>query len=150
MRTEQYFAEEYHERDGCGIAFLKAACILGLLIMLYGVVGCKSSAPLVQKIERIERDTIRTTDSVYIDRWRNVYRGGDTVYIERVQVETHYKFRDRVQKVEVRDSIPYEVHVIEYVRRRNAYDKATSTGFWVMLIGLIVIIAIRIWFRLKH
>lgn len=92
---------------------------------------------------RTERDTVTLRDSVTRDRF--VYIQGDTVH--DIQVLERIKYRDRVQVIEVRDSIPYQVTVEVPVRVRNGYDRFVSWGFWILLALIAVAIAWRIYVR---
>lgn len=44
-------------------------------------------------------------------------------------------------------SIKTTTTTTEYIRRRNGYDKFVSWGFWILLSGTIIIIALKIYFR---
>lgn len=92
---------------------------------------------------RVERDTVTVRDSVTRERF--VYIQGDTVH--DIQVLERTKYRDRVQVIEVHDSIPYQVTVEVPVRVRNGYDRFVSWGFWILLALIAVAIAWRIYVR---
>lgn len=84
-------------------------------------------------------------DSIYI-RER-----GDTVYIDR----WHTRYRDRLiaehdtVRITQRDSIPYPVEVpVEVEKPVPRLYKWSAIGFWVILLGIIFYIAIRL--RLKR
>ena len=104
-----------------GILFIICACV------------CACSAPKVVTVteyrDRVERDTVTRTDSVYIARY--IREKGDTVFV----IDTLFKFKylDKVRDVYVHDSVPYEVQIQVPVRTRNAYDRFTARGFWVLL-----------------
>ena len=104
-----------------GILFIICACV------------CACSAPKVVTVteyrDRVERDTVTRTDSVYIARY--IREKGDTVFV----IDTLFKFKylDKVRDVYVHDSVPYEVQIHVPVRTRNAYDRFTARGFWVLL-----------------
>lgn len=93
------------------------------------------------------------------DRWRV-----DSVYVshveriegERVLVhDTLIRFRfvevhdtlTRWREVQVFDSVPYPVEVVKEVRVRNAYDKFTARGFWVLI--LVITGAVALWIGSK-
>lgn len=103
------------------ILFIICACI------------CACSAPKIVTVteyrDRVERDTVTRTDSVYIARY--IREKGDTVFV----TDTLFKFKylDKVRDVYVHDSVPYEVQIQVPVRTRNAYDRFTARGFWVLL-----------------
>lgn len=98
--------------------------------------GCSTQAKVVTVTEyrdRVQRDTLTRTDSVYIARY--VREKGDTVFV----TDTLFRFRylDKVRDVYVHDSVPYEVQVQVPVRVRNGYDRFTSWGFWILLVLLL-------------
>lgn len=101
-----------------------------LVFMLLCLPSCKMQTKIVTEYrDRVERDTLTRTDSVYVARY--VREKGDTVYI----TDTLFRFRylDKIREVLVRDSIPYTVEVQVPVRMRNGYDRFTSWGFWILL-----------------
>ena len=58
----------------------------------------------------------------------------DSIYVEKVRDR---EVNDTI-RVTLRDSIPYPVEVPKYIRQRNWYDRATSCGFWLLFIGVIL------------
>lgn len=94
------------------------------------------SAPKVVTVteyrDRVQRDTLTRTDSVYISHV--VREKGDTVHV--LDTIFKYKYLDKYAYVYVHDSIPYEVQVQVPVRTRNGYDRFTSCGFWILLLLL--------------
>lgn len=115
--------------------------------------GCKSQQPIVA-VER--HDSIRTDDhdhshyereKEYIHDSIYIHEKGDTVWLER----WHDRIIERnvadtvhdTTRIETHDSIPYPVEVPKYIRERNAYDKATAKGFWILL--AIIVCSIVIW-----
>lgn len=82
--------------------------------------------------DRVQRDTLTRTDSVYISHV--VREKGDTVHV--LDTIFKYKYLDKYAYVYVHDSIPYEVEVKVPVRTRNGYDRFTSWGFWILLLLL--------------
>ena len=82
--------------------------------------------------DRVQRDTLTRTDSVYISHV--VREKGDTVHV--LDTIFKYKYLDKYAYVYVHDSIPYEVEVQVPVRTRNGYDRFTSWGFWILLLLL--------------
>ena len=112
--------------------------------------GCKTTQPLTQT-----RDSVRVEfrhDSVYIwqhdsifrDRWR----AGDTVFVTVEKFKTLYK--DKL--VEVHDTISTtqtEQIAVKYVPN---YYRRTSTGFWILLAVLIVLVGwkvAKIYFKIQ-
>lgn len=116
-------------------------------ILLAAVLLSACAAPKVVTVteyrDRVERDTVTVRDSVTRDRF--VYIQGDTVH--DIQVMERTKYRDRVQTIEVHDSIPYPVTVEVPVHVRSGYDRFVSWGFWILLALIAVAIAWRIYIR---
>ena len=104
----------------------------GILFIICALAYACSAPKIVTVTEyrdRVERDTVTRTDSVYIARY--IREKGDTVFV----TDTLFKFKylDKVRDVYVHDSVPYEVQIQVPVRTRNAYDRFTALGFWVLL-----------------
>ena len=114
--------------------------------------ACKSQQPLVQTVieyrDRVERDTVTRTDSVYVARY--IREKGDTVFV----IDTLFKFKylDKVRDVYVHDSVPYEVQIQVPVRVRNTYDIFTARGFWALLAIVLAFVGwkiAKIYFRIQ-
>lgn len=120
-------------------------CFLYLIICVC-VCACKSPkvVTMTEYRDRVEKDTVTLTDSVYVSRY--IREKGDTVFV----TDTLFKFKysDKVRDVYVHDSIPYEVQVQVPVRVRNGYDKFTSWFFWIVL--LLALIRLAWWFVKKY
>lgn len=95
--------------------------------------------------DRVQHDTVTDwrTDSVIKTRY--VYLQADTVHDVQVLEHVRWRDRDRVQRVEVHDSIPYPVEVQVPVRVRNGYDYFTSWGFWILFVLMLGVVALRFW-----
>lgn len=89
---------------------------------------------MVEYRDRVQKDTVILTDSVYISRYMR--EKGDTVFVTDTLFK--FKYRDKVRDVYVHDSIPYEVQVPVPVRVRNGYDRFTSWGFWIFVILMLI------------
>lgn len=96
------------------------------------------SAPKVVTVteyrDRVQRDTLTRTDSVYISHV--VREKGDTVHV--LDTIFKYKYLDKYAYVYVHDSVPYAVEVQVPVHTRNGYDRFTSWGFWILLLLLLL------------
>lgn len=94
--------------------------------------------------DRVTRDTVTRTDSVYVARY--IREKGDTVFV----TDTLFKFKylDKVRDVYVHDSVPYEVQVQVPVRTRNGYDRFTSWGFWIL--AILLLLRVAWWFVKKY
>lgn len=86
-------------------------------------------------------------DSIYIYKDKLTDRSTDTVYIKDVSVEYRYKLlRDTVQIVQ-RDSIPYEVTIVqtkEITRPLTWYDHLTRLTFWLLIRALVTFILVKL------
>lgn len=120
--------------------------VLLYLIICVCVCACKSPkvVTVTEYRERVQKDTVTLTDSVYVSRY--VREKGDTVFVTDTLFK--FKYRDKVQEVRVRDSIPYEVQVQVPVRVRNGYDRFTSWFFWIVVV--LALIRLAWWFVKKY
>lgn len=135
-------------------AILNTLCVLlfVLLFMAFAVIlqSCSSTRVVTKVRTEYVHDTLRVqnwrVDSVYVAKYMR--EKGDTIWLTDTIIKYQFKDREKVQRVEVLkvDSVPYEVQVTQYVRRRNWYDRATSGAFWVLFVFLILRIA---WWAVK-
>ena len=112
-----------------------AVFFAGLLFMAFLLTGCKSQPVVVTEYRDIvTHDTIERerVDSVRVVRY--VYVKGDTVHITDTVEKYRNVWRDRVQIEYKHDSVPYVQEVQVPVRTRNAYDRFTSLGFWLLIL----------------
>ena len=109
-------------------------CIVILAMML---TGRKTKQPIVQT-----RDSVRVEyrhdsvfvwqhDSIFRDRWRN----GDTVFVTVEKWQTRW----REKTVEIHDTLRTSEVQVQEVKYVPNYYKRVSTGFWVLL-GILVLI----------
>lgn len=109
-----------------------------LIFLALVLASCSTpkTVTLTQYRDRVQIDTITRTDSVYISRI--VREKGDTVFV----TDTLFKFKylDKTRDVYVHDSVPYPVEVQVPVRTRNAYDRFTARGFWVLLVIVLLFV----------
>ena len=138
--------------------------LLGFSFLI--LVGCSTSRHMAtQLVHDVRIDTLYLTkqqyDSIFIfkDRSMDYHRGipetlkpsetlkPDTLYIKDVSIEYRYKMlRDTVRIVE-RDSIPYEVTVIEtkeITRPLTWFDHLTRLTFWFVIGSLLTWIYIHV------
>ena len=134
----------YRDPKGCFhtmLATLLAVVLTIILCLCFG--GCKTVQPLTQK-----RDSVRVElrhdsvfvfkhDSIFRDRWR----AGDTVFVTVEKFKTLY--RDKI--VEVHDTITATQTEQIAVRYVPDYYKRTSSGFWVLLVILLAIVAFKVY-----
>ena len=148
MNSDYIIGDDYQDpKHGCLAVILAILCTVAMCLLFS---GCKTTQPLTQT-----RDSVRVEfrhDSVYIwqhdsifrDRWR----AGDTVFVTVEKFKTLYK--DKL--VEVHDTISLtqtEQVAVKYV---PSYYKNTSTGFWILLAVLIVLVGwklAKIYFKIQ-
>lgn len=140
VKTKSHF----FDMDKITIFRIILAAVLVALFLSF--IGCKTLPPI---IPQTQRDSVHTrtelrVDTLWRDRWHTEKTKGDTVFVHDSIYFEKIKFRDRVDSVIVRDSIPYPVEVTKEVRVRNGYDKFTARGFWVFIGVLLLYIAWRL------
>ena len=148
MNSDYIIGDDYQDpKHGCLAVIVAILCTVAMCLLFS---GCKTTQPLTQT-----RDSVRVEfryDSVYIwqhdsifrDRWR----AGDTVFVTVEKFKTLYK--DKL--VEVHDTISLtqtEQVAVKYV---PSYYKNTSTGFWILLAVLVVLVGwtlAKIYFKIQ-
>lgn len=116
-----------------GIALMAVIILFSLLL-----VGCKTQQP--QVVEKVVTNTEYVDrikcDSIYIDKYVYVDRGGDTITITKTNIEYRYKILvDSVEVLKV-DSIPYEVEHIVEVNKMNNHQR---TMYWLGWIAVLIV-----------
>ena len=107
-----------------------------VFVLVLVLTGCASTRQVTQLVHDIQRDTVYLSnvqyDSIYIYQDRLLDRSKDTVYLKDVSVEYRYKLlRDTIRVIQ-RDSIPYEVTVVEtkeITRPLTWFDHLTRACF---------------------
>lgn len=117
--------------------------------------SCAATRTTTQRVHDVRIDTVYLSntqyDSIYI--YKDVYRdrSKDTIYVKDVSVEYRYKMlRDTVRIIQ-RDSIPYEVTVIEtkeITRPLTWFDHLTRSVYWLVC-GILFVLFVRFVFNLK-
>lgn len=102
------------------------------------LVSCKTQQP--QVVEKVVTNTEYVDrikcDSIYIDKYVYVDRGGDTITITKTNIEYRYKILvDSVEVLKV-DSIPYEVEHIVEVNKMNNHQR---TMYWLGWIAVLIV-----------
>lgn len=122
-----------------------------LCLTLLTVYGCASTRHTTQTVERVSRDTIYINslqqDSIYIFKDRLIDRSHDTVYLKDVSVEYRYKFLHDTLRVIQRDTIPVEVTVTEVKETQRPltfYDHLTRLTFWFVFGYLLSLLIFKI------
>lgn len=120
-------------------ATILAVVLTIILCICFG--GCKTVQPLTQT-----RDSVRFElrhDSVFVFKHDSIFRdrwlAGDTVFITVEKFKTLY--RDKI--VEVHDTITATQTEQIAVRYVPDYYKRTSSGFWVLLVILLALVAFK-------
>lgn len=109
------------------------------------IVGCGSTRQVTQLVREVQKDTVYLSniqyDSIYISQDKLIDRSRDTLYIKEVSLEYRYRLlRDTVRIVQ-RDSIPYEVTVIEtreIKRPLTFFDKICRFSFTFLLFWALI------------
>lgn len=116
------------------VILFSTAAVLFMCALLMSGCGHTKVVTVTEYRDRVTRDTVTRTDSVYVARY--VREKGDTVFV----TDTLFKFKylDKVRDVYVHDSVPYAVEVQVPVRVRNGYDRFTSWGFWILILLLLL------------
>lgn len=127
--------------------------IVLVLVLVFVLVlsGCASTRHVTQLVHDIQRDTIYVSnfqyDSVYVFKDKITDRSRDTLYIREVETEYKYRIlRDTILKVQ-RDSIPYEVTIVEIkeiTRPLTWFDHLTRFCFWFLIGALLMWIVLKI------
>lgn len=132
---------------------MKLNFIVIVIVIVGGtLLGCSSSRQLTtQLVHDVRVDTVYMTnqqyDSIYIYKDRITDRSKDTIYLKDVSIEYRYKLLRDTVKVIQRDSIPYEVTVIEtkeITRPLTWYDHLTRLSFWFVIGSLISYIFLKL------
>lgn len=148
MNSDYIIGDDYQDpKHGCLAVILAILCTVAMCLLFS---GCKTTQPLTQT-----RDSVRVEfrydsvyfyqhDSIFRDRWR----AGDTVFVTVEKFKTLYK--DKL--VEVHDTISLTQQEQVAVKYVPSYYKNTSTGFWILLAVLIVLVGwklAKIYFKIQ-
>ena len=117
----------------------------GFLVGIFFFSSCASTKHVETiPLETLRHDTLYINkehyDSIYIDNSHLIDRGGDTIVIKDTNTEYRFRFLRDTIKVIQRDSIPYEVTVIEtkeIARPLTLYDKTCRATFFLLLGALL-------------
>lgn len=115
------------------------------------LIGCATPSKVTQLVRDVRTDTIyinsQQYDSIYIYKDRYQDRSKDTIYLRNVSIEYRYKLLRDTVKVIQRDSIPYEVTIVEtkeLTRPLTWYDHLTRLTFWFVIGSLITFIFLKL------
>ena len=119
--------------------FVAVALVWTALVL--SMTGCASTKPLTNT-----RDSVRIEyrlDSIYVYKhdsvFRDMWRAGDTTYIQVEKWCTRYKDKIVIQHDTIATTQTEQV-AVKYV---PDYYKRTSAGFWVLLVLLLAIVAFK-------
>lgn len=127
------------------------------LVMIFGCLtlfvccSCGSTKVATQLVKNVHVDTLYLSntqyDSIYIYKDRYQDRTKDTVYLKDISIEYRYKLlRDTVRIIQ-RDSIPYEITVIEtkeITRPLTWFDKLCRACFYLLSGALLFCLYIKV------
>ena len=127
--------------QGCGAALILSLCLI--------LSACKTVTKVVTVPEihtEYVHDTISHVDSIYQSH---------TVIVRGDCEETHdtilkFKFKEKIVESITVDSVPYPVEVEVPVKYVPAYYKRVSTGFWILLAIIVIIVgwkAVKIYLK---
>lgn len=125
----------------------RSLLIGGILLTVLTVYSCSTPRMTTQLVHEVSHDTLYLSnvkyDSIYIYKDKLTDRSTDTVYVKDVSVEYRYKLlRDTVRIVQ-RDSIPYEVTIVqtkEIARPLTWFDKLCRICFGICLSSLLILL----------
>ena len=142
------------------VTVIVIAIILVLVCCSCGSTKAIQMVPLETSKEVSIHDTIYLSnvqyDSVYVSRDLFTDRTRDTLLIRETNTEYRYRhLRDTVERIKIevlRDSIPYEVRVVEtkeIARPLTFFDRLCRACFYLLLGALLVLFLIFL-FKLKN
>lgn len=120
--------------------------LLAMLMLLLSSC-CTQTKVVTEYRDRYITQTDVRIDSIYRDRYHTEYMRGDTVFVHDSIWLDRWHYENKSDTLIVRDSIPYPVEVVREVRVRNAYDKFTARGFWLLIVT--ILLTLTIWFLSK-
>ena len=122
-----------------------------VLVFVFVLTSCSTPRMATQLVHEVSHDTLYLSnvkyDSIYIYKDKLTDRSTDTVYVKDVSVEYRFKLlRDTVRIVQ-RDSIPYEVTIVqtkEITRPLTWFDHLTRLTFWLLIGALVTFILVKL------
>lgn len=120
-------------------------------IIALALTGCGSTRQVTQLVEHVQKDTVYLSniqyDSIYVYQDKYVDRSRDTLYIKDKSIEYRYKLLQDTVRIVQRDSIPYEVTIVEtkeIVRPLTWFDHLTRFCFWFLIGALATYLFINV------
>lgn len=132
---------------------IKYPVVYMLTIVLFAT-SCKTQQATQQTISRDNSSTVagytRERDSIYVYENNVVYVKGDTVYVVNYKAEFRNRFISDTLKLT--DTVKLENTLLQtktkYENRLNGFQKFQIKGFWILLILFILIVAIKILYKI--
>lgn len=120
------------------------------ILSVLSVFSCSTSHNATQLVHHIRADTVYMRDvqydSIYIYKDRVTDMTTDTIYVSDVSIEYRYRMLRDTIRIAQRDSIPYEVTIVEtreITRPLTWFDQLTRACFW-FLVGVVAVYILRL------
>lgn len=118
--------------------------IIFFLCLVLAMVGCKTQPLPVIPTNNSQRDSVRIEykyDSIYIDRWHNIYTKGDTVFVHDSIFRDRWRYKhDSIYFASV-DTI-YQQITVE--KKSSQFLRNSGIALWVLLGILLLAVIIGI------
>ena len=132
---------------------IKYPVVYMLMIVLF-VTSCKTQQATQQTISNNNSSTVtgytRERDSIYVYEQNVVYASEDTIFV--VNLKTEYRNRFISDTLKLTDTVKLENTLLQtktkYENRLNGFQKFQIKGFWILLILFILIVAIKILYKI--
>lgn len=132
---------------------IKYPVVYMLMIVLF-VTSCKTQQATQQTISNNNSSTVtgytRERDSIYVYEQNVVYASGDTIFV--VNLKTEYRNRFISDTLKLTDTVKLENTLLQtktkYENRLNGFQKFQIKGFWILLVLCILIVAIKILYKI--
>lgn len=134
--------------DECMIHILGSILLVGLITVMLCSCQCHRHTATHDTVyvDKVRTELRWQYDSIYIDRWHNVYTAGDTVY--RVDSLVSYRLLRVHDTLTLRDSIylsKSDTTTVEVKKPLSGFVKGQIAGFWVLLVAVVLAIAWKIY-----
>lgn len=132
---------------------IKYPVVYMLMIVLFAT-SCKTQQATQQTISNNNSSTVtghtRERDSIYVYEQNVVYASGDTIFV--VNLKTEYRNRYISDTLKLTDTVKLENTLLQtktkYEHRLNGFQKFQIKGFWILLVLMILIVAIKILYKI--
>lgn len=128
--------------------------VVYMLMIVPFVTSCKTQQATQQTISNNNSSTVtgytRERDSIYVYEQNVVYASGDTIFV--VNLKTEYRNRFISDTLKLTDTVKLENTLLQtktkYENRLNGFQKFQIKGFWILLVLFILIVAIKILYKI--